>query len=102
MYSWCECTLVVGLRWVFLPHFVLSSAELAHGTKGSSPHVLMWELMDAHAQKNTNISNKSALRASTRETTNMAPVTHITELIDLLEAGLQEGLERHSERQKNL
>jgi len=79
---------------------VLSSAELAHGTKGSSPHILMWELMDAQAQKSTNISN-SALCASTHETTNMAPVTHITELKDLLETGLQEGLERHSERHKN-
>lgn len=37
-------TLVVGLSGILLPHFVLSSAELAHGPEGSPAYVLVGEL----------------------------------------------------------
>jgi hypothetical protein len=49
-------TLVVGLSGILLPHFVLSSAELAHGHEGSPAHILVGKLRGGghrmHGQRN--------------------------------------------------
>ena len=44
-------TLVVGLAGILLPHFVLSSAELAHGSERCPPHVLVGELGKERARE---------------------------------------------------